>query len=75
MPNGAHTRQDYLNALADEGCTVPEIHDIAVGGEPYGNLSDEAMEGKRHAPTLPGGVCAEGLGASSRMAVSSSLRP
>ena len=43
LPNTRNTRQDYLDALTDAGCEILEVHDIALGGEPYGDLSEEAM--------------------------------
>ena len=43
LPNCWSTREEYLGSLTDEGCEIVEVHDIGLGGEPYGELSEEAM--------------------------------
>ena len=46
LPNTPNTRQDYLDALTDAGCRILDVHDIALDGAPYGDISDAAIKAK-----------------------------
>ncbi len=50
LPHPVHTRQEYLDALTSAGCVLHEIHDIALGGEPYGDASPEAVAAQKFPP-------------------------
>ncbi|MFN8443523.1 MAG: class I SAM-dependent methyltransferase [Caldilineaceae bacterium] len=50
FPNTANSRQDYLDALTETGCTILEVRDLAVDGQPYGNVSPEAQQAKGMPP-------------------------
>lgn len=51
LPNPGHSREDYLRSVRDAGCTLLDVQDIALGGEPYGESSPEALA-ERGAPPL-----------------------
>lgn len=46
LPHPPRTRQQYLDAVTEAGCTIHEVHDIALGGEPYGETSEATMTAK-----------------------------
>ncbi len=50
LPNPPHTREDYLDGLTEAGCRLLDVQDIAVGGEPYGDVSDAVMQAKGWPP-------------------------
>ncbi len=50
LPNMPHTRADYLDAPTQAGCQVREMRDIALGGEPYGDVSEAAIREKGMPP-------------------------
>lgn len=51
LPNLGHGRDDYLQALSAADCALLDVQDLALGGEPYGDSSTEAVN-KRGAPPL-----------------------
>jgi len=50
LPNTPNTRADYLDALTEAGCTLLEVHDIALDGTPYGDVSEAAVKAKGMPP-------------------------
>ena len=50
LPNPPHTREDYLEGLTGAGCSLLDVQDIAVGGQPYGEVSEARMEAKGWPP-------------------------
>lgn len=51
LPNPGHSRDDYLQALSGADCALLDVQDLALGGEPYGDSSTEAVS-RRGAPPL-----------------------
>ncbi len=50
FPTTNHRRQGYLDALTEAGCTILEIHDLAVDGQPYGPVSEATLATKGMPP-------------------------
>lgn len=50
LPNLPHTRTDYIDALTRAECHVRKVQDIALGGEPYGDVSEAAIREKGMPP-------------------------
>ncbi len=46
LPNEVHTRDEYLDALTDSGCRLLTVHDLALDGTPYGDVSESAVRAK-----------------------------
>ena len=50
LPNVPGTRQDYLDALTESGCNLLDVRDLALNGEPYGELTADAIQAKGWPP-------------------------
>ncbi len=46
LPNTPNRREDYLNGLTEAGCRLLDVQDIALGSEPYGDVSEVVVKAK-----------------------------